>query len=211
MIENIPVFYFDMDGVLAVFEEDIPKSEILDPAKRYFRYAPPDARALNLARALHAMGPEICDVQVLTRIFADQEPSDKLLQSKDKNKWAADRLPWLRLPQGRNKYHCLDRNKAQFLLGIPSEQRRYHILIDDEITQLRTWSDIGGTAVQYLQPDRRMSRWYGHVIDRDDSPWTALATLCRVGAGVMSEKSGMTSRPRPETEPFTEPAQTRSL
>lgn len=176
-MEHIPVFYFDMDGVLAVFEEDVPKSDVLDPAKRYFRHVPPDDRALRLARALHALGSETCSVHVLTRLFADQSASDKILQDKDKNKWAADRLPWLRLPYGKDAYHCVDTGKGQVLSQVPPGQRLYHVLIDDEPSQLQDWVNAGGTAVQYLQPDRRIERWYGVVIDRDDTVWTALSIL----------------------------------
>lgn len=174
----VPVFRFDMDGVLCQFEHGIGRDHLTDPERHYFRDCPEDPGALAVFRALHALGPGLCRVGVLTRLFHDQEPYLKKIQATDKRLWSQDRFPWLE--KDKNAFRCVDFPKHILLLQVPEEDRPYHILIDDDPGQLEPWRAAGGTGVQYLQDRHPVRKWGGVKVSQPSGPFAFLECLAAV-------------------------------
>ena len=157
----MPVLYFDMDGVLAIFDEqDAVTKPFMTPNSHYFRHCWPDSTTIRLMHEFHEK-PNI-QVNILTRIL--NIPNMIHEWSEDKAAWAAD-----------NCAAMYDRiiittkpNKAGILAEIPEQKRRQHVLIDDDPMILDTWQAVGGTSIQYLQPQRIVPTWDGITIKYTD-------------------------------------------
>lgn len=151
--------YFDMDGVLSVFSEEDAKAKPFNvPGSRYFRSCVPDFAAIGLFKVINNM-PDM-SAEVLTRIWYDVEDPDVLkailAESKaDKREWAARHIS----PEPRYTALMQADAKSSVLDNIPPGERRLHVLIDDDPRMCRDWRDHGGSAVQYLQPRRKVPRW----------------------------------------------------
>lgn len=151
--------YFDMDGVLAVFDEGASQDQPFNvPGGHYFLACDPDPRAVGLMRRLS--GRPGVKVEILSRIH--DEP---VMEAE----WTEDKKAWVRGMLGPGVPVSIlvntDRDKSSRLPPdlAPMELRR-HVLVDDDPEILSAWRAAGGTAVQYLQPGRSVSRWNGPVI-----------------------------------------------
>lgn len=165
------VFYFDMDGVLNVFDEIAPRSVVLEPGGHYLANRPPDRRAIAMMEELSGC----CDTMVLTRLFGFIPASLKAEQEKDKKAWCRRWLPGLDI---RNNFVCTDGDKEDVLAGVPLEERKYRILIDDDPDVLAGWEKAGGTGIQYRQEGRTVPRHPNRVIDwKDEDPCAAIVAI----------------------------------
>lgn len=147
-------FYFDMDGVLAVFKDfhDLPVHQrpFFREGSHYFLHCMPDYKALEIFQTLY--GPEVpnAKVHVLTRLLGeDANASPELVRE-----WWIDKRAWL-LSNTRNVdtstcFIASGPDKGELLRDVPRHQRRYHILIDDYNPNLLNWQAAGGTAVKYI-------------------------------------------------------------
>lgn len=156
-------FYFDMDGVLAIFEEDVPKNIVLSDTSHYFRTCPPDPVAIETMRELTKV--ENAHITILTRLFPNQTPVSKAIQEADKLAWCQEHIDFLKLPE---QFKCIaDDSKSKLLQLVPIKQRAFHILIDDDPEILTDWKNNFGTGIQYLQPGRSVKEWSGGVLKSD--------------------------------------------
>ena len=146
--------YFDIDGGLAlVREEDTRPQRWRDPG--YFRRLPADMTAVRIARFLSLIQGNT--VNVLTRIF--DEPASNDIWTADKKFWCQQNVDFI---DTETAFTCTNApDKAHILNCVPAHLKKYHVLIDDEPHNLETWSKNGGTAVQYLQPERTIPEWPG--------------------------------------------------
>lgn len=167
--------YFDMDGVLAVFDEQCPKEKVRKPGGHYFRTCDPDSRAVALANALNGF-PNI-NVKILTRLFESQPPEPKREQTADKRLWCVEKLPFTDETSVDSIFICLDGHKNVVLESVPPEERPLHILVDDDPENLCGWTQAGGYAVQYIQPERTVARWNGMRIESGQNGAHAMMLL----------------------------------
>lgn len=155
--------FFDMDGVLAVYEAsayrsvtgEVPAFE--DAQRHYFRSCLPDERMVEVARALRDVMP----TAYLTKIHSDIAIASAQF---------ADKVEWLRA-QGLgddpvNVPHALlDRacvpaviaclctddcpTKAEWLANVLGDRPHAgDILIDDRNEELQSWTRMGGVAIK---------------------------------------------------------------
>ena len=157
----MPVLYFDMDGVLAIFDEqDAVTKPFMTPNSHYFRYCQPDSTAVRLMRKFHEK-PGV-KVNILTRILNVQNMIHEW--SEDKAIWAANNC----MAMYDKIIITAKPNKTSILARIPEQERRQHVLIDDDPMILDTWQVVGGTSIQYLQPQRIVPTWDGITIKYTD-------------------------------------------
>lgn len=152
-----PVFWFDMDGVLSVYEafdgpvEDMP---FMTPGGHYFLDRPEQPAAVALFAALAKRTD--CRVRVLTRLIPGVNPEIR-------NEWCADKIRWCgrRLAGFRpDMFHAKD-HKPDVLAVVPFSDRRMHVLVDDFNENLQAWRDAGGVAVKYANGKNNPSSWPG--------------------------------------------------
>ena len=124
------MIYFDMDGVLAVFEKDAPIEDIFDPEGDYFRHCDPDWLMIRLLLKLEEDG---LDVAILT-----QSPAGNAM--RDKKDWAKDKglgkIPIILVPYGQDKAEYIKKDEV-------------NVLIDDYTRNLRLWEAAGHVGIKY--------------------------------------------------------------
>lgn len=179
-----PVVYFDMDGVLAIFDETCPKTVVLSPGTHYFRTCLPDPRAVFLLQWLNHV--ERTKTAVFTRLFSFLEDSLKAEQAADKRLWCGDMLG--REYTNNGIFLCTDAGKHDLLRSVPAENRKFHILIDDDPIVLSDWRQTGGSCIQYMQPGRRITARERTCIRPEHSFEDAMEILEKAIRGVMAEK-----------------------
>lgn len=166
--------YFDMDGVLVKFSErDAVTKPFLIKGSHYFRYQPPDAKAIALMRCLDSF-PKI-RTGVLTRLCNPLDPDLADEHETDKKLWCLEHRPsdGFGGQDGQNApFMCLRNvnDKTGLLKSLPPDtDLKRRILIDDDPAQLEAWTLMGGTACQYRQYGRRTERWGRSILSWDMS------------------------------------------
>lgn len=152
-----PVFWFDMDGVLSVYEAfdgPVRNMPFMVPSGHYFLDRPEQPAAMALFDALAARRD--CEVRVLTRLIPDADPDIRAEWCADKIVWCSRRLAGFR----PDMFHAED-HKPDVLSDVPFDCRRMHVLIDDFNENLRSWRDAGGVAVKYANGKNDPSSWPG--------------------------------------------------
>lgn len=161
--------YFDMDGVLVEFnDQDTITQPFRVPGSHYFRNQPPDAKAVDLMRCLSEF-PKIKTI-VLTRLL---NPLAQILADEhenDKRAWCLEHALTPDFDQDGPDlpFICLKNvnDKTSVLASLPpGENKKRHILIDDDIMNLAAWKQAGGTAYQYMQPGRNVQRFGKQVLE----------------------------------------------
>ena len=167
-----PVYYFDMDGVLAIFDERASvEKPFMRPGSHFFRKCEPDERAVAILEAM-AREENRCEVIVLSRLPANLSDTLAKEQAADKMLWCEDVLP-----ENVDVIVIRANDKTGVLLEIPAPERSYHVLIDDDPEIVRTWRAAGGTAIQYVQPHRNLKRIDGPSIGPDTTTEQAIELL----------------------------------
>ena len=173
-------YYFDMDGVLVYFDEQAKTDKPFNILNsHYFTTCPPDVTAVDVMKSLSLLPG--CDVKVLTRVYLEI-PDERLLNqlldehTADKRAWC-ERFLDFRAARDWSQVNTVDdficlrqtNVKTAVLDGIPQHLRRHHVLIDDDPVILAAWVNAGGSAVQFLQPQRKVAMWHGKIIKSGDS------------------------------------------
>lgn len=168
MIPNNATLFFDMDGVMALYEPEA-YMESIDTKMAYlnhgyFRERTPDAAAVRLFRKCidpyDRSHPHIDGVYVLSTVPADEPDRARIIA--DKRRWLED------YALDRTDEHepsCFDIDErtifaysgshpkskvfaAEEMLGRPLTKA--DCLIDDFNANLKEWDNAGGTAIKYL-------------------------------------------------------------
>ena len=176
-------FYFDMDGVLSVFDETACLDKPFNrPGSHYFLSCEPDCRAVALFDAARRTAD--AEAHVLTRIYLEIDDPDVLAAAIEEA--ADDKLEWLHRHVAHDRmsagfgYMPLRQvaSKSDVLAGVPMEERWSHVLVDDDPAILQDWVGAGGSGVQWLQAGRRVGKWAdGPVIGPGTSVQDAGAIL----------------------------------
>lgn len=157
---------FDMDGVLAVYDESgyVGKEPLFEKlGQHWFARCQRDARATVLMRAV-AKEPyaQIC---VCSRISGSEDTAIGHEQAMDKRIWLA-----------RNVYPYNDVERA--IISPLTKPRAFRttfnrapqptdVLIDDYNDNLEAWVRAGGRAVKWVNGQNDASSWDGPSIDPD--------------------------------------------
>lgn len=165
-------YYFDMDGVLAVYEPESPPGSRpwLDPDAHFYATRRPDEAAVAIATAAAARA----DVSVVTRV--PDEPSRLRDWTDEKRTWLAAHAPAL---SGRDLVVIPsdEHDKSSALRDVPASERRGHCLVDDDPAVLTRWVEAGGSAVQYSRLATPHAPWDGPRIHGEMPTETAWAAL----------------------------------
>lgn len=165
-------FYFDMDGVLAVFQRAARDKPLpfMKLGGHYFMHRMPDRKALKIFETLYGPQTPNAEVHILTRILDESEDISPELQME----WWTDKRAWvLSNTTGVDTSTCFltsGKDKGLLLKDVPDHQRKYHILIDDFNPNLRNWQAAGGTAVKYINDINSPESFDGMCLPKD---WTA--------------------------------------
>lgn len=159
--------FFDMDGVLTIYERDAyraPDYKWRQLDGHYFRSVKPDQKAIEVFRILSNTAN--VNTFVLTAVL--NEGPIMLEQITDKIQWLNDHMPEVDpskqfIPsvsaKNRTIQAVLFQNKDHLS---PSD-----ILIDDYNPNLLDWADAGGTAVKYINQLNHAASYKGIILPND--------------------------------------------
>lgn len=139
--------YFDMDGVLATWQEGTPIETVCSPG--YFANLPAEQNVVDALKLL--AGNDGVELHILSAVF--DEPHN-----------IADKLHWIRNNLGDvvkpENIHFVSNGtrKSLALGGIDGDD----ILIDDYSKNITEWSEDGGTAIKMFNATNgRTGKYYG--------------------------------------------------
>jgi 5'(3')-deoxyribonucleotidase len=128
-----PSVYFDIDGTLGKWYSDgrgLPYEEIINPTNHYFRDIEPHEGMIELAKALHDKGVDVCIISA-----ADKGTI------RDKWEWIDEHLPFVL--KGNICFSPIGADKSDFVKG----NADISILIDDYNKNLEEWK---GTSIKAI-------------------------------------------------------------
>ncbi len=140
-------FYFDMDGVLALYDRKAYEGDnpiFMRPGGHYFRDLPYDAVAFALFNYLNEHAKEFnASVYILTSV-----PGGNIFNEHfhDKIIWLQKNFPNIRIEQVL--FSVTNKNDTVKYIKNRSLQAR-DILIDDYNNNLVQWQKSGGTAIKF--------------------------------------------------------------
>lgn len=192
-MENKFYFYFDMDGVLAIFDELCANTQPYNIAgAHFFRSRRPDINAIQLLKTLDAADSNC--VRILSRIYVtpDRQSDIPILLKEheaDKQAWIGHHVS---VSQQNKSIILLQTNKKSTVIEhINQSDRRRHILIDDEPSVLQDWHNCGGTGVQYWNENHPIDRWNNApIIKSSDTTHAAIRLLHDLTKQIEQETEG---------------------
>lgn len=181
---NKPILhvYFDMDGVLAHFNElHTVTKPFLAPGSHYFLYPEPDTKAVDLMRALDEF-PNV-RTHVLTRLLPGLDESLMDEHERDKLAWCRNLRLTRDFAHGKEApFICLrgTMDKSSALEDVPDRYgRAWRVLVDDDPAILKAWEDAGGTGFQYVQYKRTYPDRHSRILTYGDSVPDMAARILR--------------------------------
>lgn len=169
--DKIHVF-FDMDGVLNVYDKTIYNTdsleetpEFIDPTKHYYLNVPADERALELFNL--CLSQNNFDVYVLSSCH--KRSSIFIAQRNDKLAWLSKRIP--RFSQHHFITIPVGKSKAEFVANMLGRERlsNIDILIDDYSKNLNEWNALNGQGLKYYNSENTLDSYNGLTLDKQTS------------------------------------------
>ncbi len=164
--QNNAVF-FDMDGVIAVYEHEAykwgpfgAKPLFAMQEMHYFLNVDRDERAYHMLKIC-------CSAGVPTYLLSKADPSLPWVR-EDKLLWAKHFVP--EIPEDHIIIADSDKAETIMVKHQISELKPNMILIDDFNANLQDWRSAGGTAVKYLNGLNSKDSWNGYWVDRLQIP-----------------------------------------
>lgn len=142
------MIYFDMDGVLAIYDRDGyvgDKPAYKRAGEHYFLNREPDEHCIREFRNLYDYIP--MNVKVLTTV-TDDNSQIRNEQTFDKINWMLKYIPEFNFGRDFMAVTSSKRSIIQDIKGfklMPND-----ILVDDYNKNLESWKEGGGTAIKYL-------------------------------------------------------------
>lgn len=133
-MDNKTRFFFDMDGVLAEFNFDLPSLDALYE-KDYFLKRPPQQNIVDAARQMIAAGDEVF---ILSAVLKDSEYA--LFEKHD---WLDEHLP-----EANCKHRIFTICGEDKISYVPHFNPKTDILVDDFGENCLVWRRAGGTFVK---------------------------------------------------------------
>ncbi len=171
-----PIYYVDMDGVLAVWNESASEEDTHVPG--YFKGRERETSAVALVQLLKRAGE---DVRILSSVYQDDHSAD------DKRAWLKESglgdIKTVFVPYGEDK--------ARYV----SSEGGNPVLIDDYSRNLAAWRKSGYTAVKFFNGVNnrpkleivgdtvkvKLDGWDGYSIDHRMSPEMMFTIVTAVG------------------------------
>ncbi|MCD7741513.1 MAG: hypothetical protein LUI06_04855 [Ruminococcus sp.] len=157
-----PSVYFDIDGTLGYWYKDgrgLPLEEILNPKNHYFRDIEPHPMMIELAKALHNSGTDVCIISA-----ADRDTF------RDKWEWINKHLPFI--PKENICFAPLGVDKSKFVKG----NAAHSILIDDYNVNLDKWCGKAIKAINFVNSHQlkyqEIDFTKSEQLLRDNPTWT---------------------------------------
>lgn len=155
--------YIDMDGTLAVFNNQIESEEVLFQ-KGYYRNLEPQMNVVKATRKLLAR--KEVEVFVLSAVL----PSD--YAEKEKNEWLDQYLP--EIDQEHRLFVPCGEDKGEY---IGHELGQNDLLLDDYSKNLHSWCPPGRAVKLMNGINGSFGTWQGKKISMHDSPEVISAFL----------------------------------
>ena len=164
-------YWFDEDGVLAIYEPHAYKGDnpmYLRRGEHYFAGLVPDTRMIDVTRILQERMSKQDSMYVLTTVSPLGEMFTE--QVKDKKEWLRIRAPHIDVDTNFFPAVSDKRDMAAMLMGSTARRlSKKDVLIDDFNRNLQLWEEHGGTAIKYLNGINSPSSWSGLKITDDMS------------------------------------------
>lgn len=178
-----PVYYIDMDGVIAVWNQNASEEETHENG--YFLNRDVELSAIAFVRMLKDSG---ADVRILSSVYMDDHSSE------DKSMWLVQNglgdLPKTFVPYGHDKHAYIN------------DENGFPVLIDDYSKNLIAWEEEGYLAFKFFNGVNNMPRlkvkdgtiqistdtWTGYSIDRRMSPAQMYLLVTSVTQSVIKTK-----------------------
>lgn len=148
--------YIDMDGTLAVFNNQIESEEVLFQ-EGYYRNLEPQINVIEAAR--HLLEQENVEVFVLSAVL----PSD--YAEKEKNEWLDQYLP--EVDQEHRLFVPCGEDKGKY---IGHELGEDDLLLDDYSKNLHSWCPPGRAVKLMNEINGNFGTWQGKKISMHDTP-----------------------------------------
>ena len=179
-----PKFYIDMDGVLAVWNQEASEEETHEIG--YFLSRDVEASAVELVKLLHNAGHDVC---ILSSVYQDDHSAEEKSKWLDNNGLAD--IPRIFVPYGEDKNAYI--KKAGTL----------PVLIDDYTKNLRTWDAEGYLAFKFMngfnnQPKlgirnntvyMKTDSWNGYSVDNRMTPQQMFILITSVANTVAADEA----------------------
>ena len=176
------IFYIDMDGVLAMWEENVSEEETHE--KGHFLNKEAEESAVGLVRMLKDAGE---DVRIMSSVYRDDH------SGMDKHMWLNEAglqdIPRIFVPYGDDKHAYIEDDDA------------LAVLIDDYGKNLRAWEADGNLAIKFMNGINnrpkltiangivhvKQDTWTGYSIDRRMSPRQMYLLVTSIAYAVAAE------------------------
>lgn len=180
-------FYFDMDGVLAIFQDcrhlPLERKPFMKEGSHYFLHRMPDYKALEIFQTLYGPAVPGASAKILTRLLDE----DDHITPELRREWWTDKRAWvLANTTGVDTSKCFiasGPDKGRILDHVPLRLRKYHVLVDDYNPNLRNWQSAGGTAVKYINDLNTPESFDGPCLMKSWSADKCVDVLLSLGAG----------------------------
>lgn len=184
-------YYFDMDGVIAEWNENASIEEVSSPG--YFRKRKPEEKVIELMHKLKAEG---YGVKILSAVYEND------YSAKDKEAWIEQNglsdIDHIFVPYGKDKNDYID-----------NSEDKTAVLIDDFGKNLTAWQNAGHTAVKFfngindrpkfIEEDGKLTikhdTWTGFSIDHKMPVFTMLITLTGITAEIAKRQQEKKRKP----------------
>lgn len=135
-MKNRKRIFFDMDGVLAKYNFDLPKFECLYTIPHYFRNRPRQDSFVGAAHLVYA--DDECELFVLTAVLPDHETA-----FCDKHDWLDEETP-----EVDAKHRIFTLCGEDKIAYVPAFNPATDILVDDFGENCTVWAKNGGSYVK---------------------------------------------------------------
>ena len=163
------MIYWDMDGVLAVYDRDgynFPNPKFREVGSHYFLDREPDKMAVKCFNDMYDL---IGDQQFIITTVSP-EPEIRNEQILDKIQWIMKYMPSFNI--GTN-FIAVTSDKRVFVTELRERSlTNRDVLIDDYNKNLYKWQLGGGTAVKYLNGQNSEISWPWHTMRGGDIAMT---------------------------------------
>lgn len=161
--------FFDVDGVLAIFEPCSGEPWLEEP--HFFLTRKPNENAIRLYRKTRTLY-EAIPLSSFPSVPVELEKEEFAKYQKDKTQWLHTHTGLAAL------LTCAPGNKTRAAVEYLNHRlTKRDILIDDYNPNLQEWYRAGGTAIKFLNGINSRQSWGGPCIDQNIEPEAFLKFL----------------------------------
>lgn len=175
-------YYFDMDGVLALYEREAYEGKsalYMMKGMHYYRNVKPDDKMLNVIRMLNSNIHEKPTSKIYILTSLSNQGYAYLEQYRDKVEWCKQYLPFI--DTDKQFIACVS-SKRETIQELTFRDRLSYsdILIDDYNNNLIGWQDAHGTAIKYCNGINSNNSFNGLNLTVDMSAYEIVDVLLSI-------------------------------